>query len=153
MQQELEEEEQLEEEEEQLEEEEEQDHQQPPSHPLLQTYPKVDIGILLDANDTTQGILNWCSKNIFIRQDYEDETNLRIFPVSACYGNVAGTSSTPRYLSLRQICSRFKVPFDSQYESSDEHNGLLLKPIMSSFVMDKLFKSNIYGQVTYDSNR
>lgn len=138
----------LEEDEQQLEED-KQDHQQPPSHPLLLTYPKVDIGILLDANDTTQGILNWCSKNIFIRQDYEDETNLRIFPVSACYGNVAGTSSTPRYLSLRQICSRFKVPFDSQYESSD----ILLKPIMSSFVMDKLFKSNIYGQVTYDSNR
>lgn len=138
----------LEEDEQQLEED-KQDHQQPPSHPLLLTYPKVDIGILLDANDTTQGILNWLSKNIFIRQDYEDEqTNLRIFPVSACYGNVAGTSSTPRYLSLRQICSRFKVPFDSQYESSD-----LLKPIMSSFVMDKLFKSNIYGQVTYDSNR
>ena len=112
------------------------------------TYPKVDIDILFNMGDTTQGIFNWLSKNIFIRQNYEDDTNLRMCPVSACYGNDASSTG---YQSLKQVCSRFKVPFDSEYQCSDKYDGLLLKAIMSSFVLDKLFQSNIHGQMTYDT--
>ena len=47
----------LEEDEQQLEED-KQDHQQPPSHPLLLTYPKVDIGLSSQSSFPAQDASN-----------------------------------------------------------------------------------------------
>jgi len=112
-------------------------------------YTNVKTGALINFDNELRSINDWLKNNLFINANLDDvsSTTMSLYPLSADY-----TNDNFESLTLKEVCSNFNVRKTKVFKVK-EGNKVVVKGIDSSFVMNKLFKTNNNNDISYDSNR
>ena len=112
-------------------------------------YTNVKTGALINFDNELRSINDWLKNNLFINANLDDvsSTTMSLYPLSADY-----TNDNFESLTLKEVCSNFNVRKTKVFKVK-EGNKVVVKGIDSSFVMNKLFKTNANNDISYDSNR